>query len=360
MSGDSAKGRMNGENVLIMESGIREKNKIRWNTVSEQWEEILRELLSHALEKERAGMKNVCVQLWRDLKSEELVPCNDERSPLLPYLEKAAENARLKLDLHMNKKPSLLGKGQWKNKKHVLEVRNKYLHNMSLTCAAMELSQRKNERRKNRPTVNLPPSAPPPLPPPNQLPQFQVTSGLITAEVVSSQQHNMATEVDRRMKNLESFVNESIHELKRTLVQSCNGSIHSDITEEESVGNAEAVGICNSDLVWQQKRIQEANEERLIELEKQMSENARRESDRREIQDRERLDLTQHDQENGREIRRDGTQTQGTQASKATLTGTLTLHSTPQRYDLRETMARKGPTKTVGIYPVEKKNRVDE
>jgi len=71
------------------------------------------------------------------------------RNALLRYLNKAEDNAKVALE-HKQAKPSLLFRGKWKRKREVLERRRKFLYDMSVTCAALELSQRKIENRKVR------------------------------------------------------------------------------------------------------------------------------------------------------------------------------------------------------------------
>lgn len=159
---------------LDMESKLQVKSKTRWNTVLEQWEEVKGYLVTNTKELEREEMKKACLNIWSELKLKEKVPCNDERRSLLPYLAKAADEAKFELEQYVKTKPSTLGKGRWKKQKKSLDDRRKYLHDMFVTCAALQFTQRKTETRtgKAEVTQNITPTAPTPQPPPYEYKPF--------------------------------------------------------------------------------------------------------------------------------------------------------------------------------------------
>lgn len=314
-----------GNRLSKMESEGQAKNKMNWNTVLEQWEDVLNDLIGNERLVKREEMKNAYVRLWRELKSQELVPCNNERRPLLPYLNKAAENAKVNLEQHEQVKPSLLFRGNWKKKREVLELRRKYLYNMSVTCAALELSQRKVESRKLRTAMlhAAPLSSTPPPPYNNQMPQFKITSGTVTAEEVHSGQEDRRADRDRRLRSLvnesEDLVDGSFQELRRVKVPSMSGF---ETVDEIEGSEMEAEDSFASETTWG-----------------------------REMEHREQNRTAQFNRKDGVAPSQDWIAQR--QPMQATLSGTLTLHSTPTHG--LET-ATRGPSKTVGHqYPLLRK-----
>jgi len=328
---DGNLGRKRDEVESGLESDVQTKNIMNWNTVSEQWEDVLKELVGNTRQMDRKEMEKAYVRVWRELKSQALVPCNDEKSPLLPYLCKAAENAKMALEQHEQEKASLLFRGKWKRKREALERRRKYLYDMSVTCAALELIQRKRQSRKNR-TAMLHATThsltPPPPPYNKQMPQFKITSGTVTAEKIHSGQDGVPTDMDIRLRNWQDSINGSFQELKRVNVPSIDGFETVDEIEGSEKGSE---GAFTSEAEWDSRRVPEENEERLIALRKQMNEIASQLRGAREQSDREVNRTTRSDWEQGEAAQCEGMLAQG-QQRQATMTGTLTLHPTP-RYE---------------------------